>query len=406
VSDFWKRDARAMINVNGWKPKICIQGGGAKGAWEAGVLAGLIDSDEIEPTAMFGTSAGALNALWASTAPVSTFSEHMLGRWLELSRQVMLVAIFCGGLFSLAVFLTRKLVCPSWFGAIGCAVILPLLVILILAGMVRLRLIKRIPGILPIQWAARLLPMVQADARWHCYFCTADVALKEPPHAGDWGRKATFQIVPGERKAGLVQCDEQYENCSWDARVAAMTSAALPGLFRSLRVGNRHFLDGGLEANLPAAYVVSNGALGGNCIICIVPTPVKLLNPKNHVDFRVLHLLDRIEAEQKCGRADPTANIVGMSVLCPALVISPEVKLRSGLLCGFFRPKLLRAEFDAGRLAGLDARKAMRSFQEGNNYALDSHLLEKICRPRHDKYIPPGSGLWALWMNGNWPLKL
>ncbi|WP_369062905.1 patatin-like phospholipase family protein [Burkholderia gladioli] len=404
MSDFWKHEARGAINGDGWQPCVCIQGGGAKGVWEAGVLAGLIESGAVKPTAMFGTSAGAINALWASTAPTDKVAEHMLSHWLTFARRIAVVTSCLLGvvLLSLAGLIASHWpASPSWIAVGGYWYIHLLLYFLLLLPILgvaaRLHLIDRIPGILPIRWAARMLPSVQACANWYCYFCTADVALNEQPPAWDWGRLATFSIAKGNRHAELMQD----EHPPLDARIAVMTSAALPGLFRSLRVGDRRLLDGGLEANLPAGYIVSNGPAGGNSIICIVPKPLSLLDPKNHVDYRVLRFLHDIRAEQQEGRSNPAAGIVGASVRYPVLVIAPKEKLQTGLVGGFFRPKLLCAEFEAGRLGGVEMTIAMTCFQRGSETALNGYLSETLSLPPIGDR-PPSSGLLALWMNARW----
>ncbi|WP_071759888.1 patatin-like phospholipase family protein [Burkholderia ubonensis] len=400
VSEYWKHEARGAINGSGWQPCICIQGGGAKGAWEAGVLAGLIESGAVEPTAMFGTSAGAINALWASTAPTDKLAEHMLSHWLAFARRIAVAGYFVGTVLLLSALV---LVASQWpllpsriIGLFLCLLSL----LLILGATVRLRLIDRVPGIIPIRCAARMLPSVQTPANWHCYFCTADVALNEQPHAWDWGRLATFWIAKGKRHARLMRD----KHPPLDPRVAAMTSAALPILFRSLRVGARQLLDGGLEANLPAGYIVSNGSAGGNSIICIVPIPLSQLDPEHYIHYRVLRFLHDICAEQQEGRSNPAAAIVGASVRYPVLVIAPKEKLQSGLVSGFFRPKLLRAEFEAGRLSGVDMKIAMTCFQRGSETALDGNLLETLSLPPIGER-PPSCRLLAPWMNTRWIIK-
>ncbi|WP_334035910.1 hypothetical protein [Burkholderia cepacia] len=311
-----------------------------------------------------------------------------------------------GGVFLTAAALvaSRWLAFPGWIAVAGrwyFHLLLCLLLLLPILGFTaRLRLIDRIPGVFPIRWAARMLPSVETCASWYCYFCMADVAVNEQPPAWDWGRLATFSIAKGNRHAELMQG----EHPPLDARIAAMTSAALPGLFRSLRVGDRRLLDGGLEANLPAGYIMSNGTAGGNSIICIVPKPLSLLDAENHVDYRVLRFLHDICAEQQEGRSNPAASIVGASVRYPVLVIAPKEKLQSGLVGGFFRPKLLRAEFETGRRSGVEMKIAMTCFERGSETALDGYLLETLSLPPIGEH-PPSPGLLALWMNARWIVK-
>src|ERR1700757_5311903 len=84
----WKWMTRSRVGTKGWKPLICMQGGGARGAWQAGVLEGLLADQELKaPVAMWGTSAGAINALWASTAFENAGHGHLLELWLEFARR-------------------------------------------------------------------------------------------------------------------------------------------------------------------------------------------------------------------------------------------------------------------------------------------------------------------------------
>jgi len=186
---------------------------------------------------MFGTSAGAINALWASTAPTDKFAEHMLSHWLVFAQRIVVTGCFLGAaVLSLLVLMASQWLefTTSWtavarYGSIGLSLCL---LLLILGTAVRLRLIDRIPGIIPIRWAALMLPHIQTVANWHCYFCMADVALNEHPPVWDWGRLATFVIAKGKGHAELMQG----EHPPLDARVAVMTSAALPMLTCSPRL--------------------------------------------------------------------------------------------------------------------------------------------------------------------------
>ena len=80
----------------GFKEKSCVvcQGGGAKGAWQAGVLHSLY-SKNINPISFFGTSVGALNAslcftgqwkalseIWAKNPPIHIFKKKLLSCFL------------------------------------------------------------------------------------------------------------------------------------------------------------------------------------------------------------------------------------------------------------------------------------------------------------------------------------
>ena len=103
---YWQTRTRALIGNHGgkWKPCICIQGGGAKGAWEAGVLSVLLEHESTkEPIALFGTSAGAINAMWASTLNPETEPSKLLDKWFSLAMRISAILIYVPALLFSAV---------------------------------------------------------------------------------------------------------------------------------------------------------------------------------------------------------------------------------------------------------------------------------------------------------------
>jgi predicted patatin/cPLA2 family phospholipase len=392
------RTRHAVRRDGGWKPCICIQGGGARGAWEAGVLAGLMASTmTAPPVAIWGTSAGALNALWATTFLETTNSNTLLDRWLAISawvRCIAFAALFFGaGLFSL-ILISHKLMLTLVVLA-SCSIAGSALV---LCGFW-----DRFPGLIPIGLVARLLTKPEGPARNYAYFCSADVARATPPAKWDWQSLGVFVVRPSSLKAEFSTDSTERQ---YDLRTAAMASAGLPVLCRPFRVGERLLLDGGLEANLPAEFIISNGMLGGHCAICIVPRPLTKLRPNEHVDFRVLRFLRDLKARQLISRNSASKDSSGpisspAHTFSPVFVITPKDDLRSGLLTGFLYPRLLREEFELGQCVAYAVLEAMTLFISGNDAALDAFLLDNAVLEAVPSSVPQ-PGWWALWTHVKW----
>lgn len=457
----WIQFTRArIIRHQSWKPCVCIQGGGAKGAWEAGVLAQLLRANaKLDPVAIWGTSAGALNALWASTLQEGSDPNGLLHCWRRLAHWVRgiviavlglfygcvvgtitiygspglwkaaLAAIVAAGLASTATWISSSLwlvrglifaivalllgvllvavLFIGWWStlvALVAVVVALAFVVLTTFGAILVMPIQRLPGLIPVPWIARMLPRPEGPARCQTYFCTANVEAGAVPVSWDWKDLGIFQLDKSSHKAFLRRDSTGRE---FDSCTAAMSSAALPVLCRPFAVGEKKYLDGGMEANLPAGFIIEQGMLGGYCAICIVPRPIKLLSSRNHIDYRVLRFLRELKDAQALDRmevaAAPTTG--GWSAfshtLCPVLVVSPVDELQSKLLAGFLSPRLLEREFEEGAKRGQQLLCAMESFEGGQDRALHSFLLDNLDL-RHVTDEVPRPGLWVLWANIRW----
>ena len=461
----WKTRTRTLVGAhqNTWNPCICIQGGGAKGAWEAGVLSGLLNNrSTANPVAVFGTSAGALNAMWASTMPWENGTRKLLDNWHHLAMLVSATVIFVPAfLFSLLIGVIVYSGSPSvlvfgasfilaftlwasltvlmletfsgwgliYAGIFSCCTaaivlfalghqwvaLLPLLPLLLCAlaladVWVLCFFVRwwapwgRLPGIFSIPWLSRRLPLPEVPARFPVYMCTANVNLNEVPVEWDWNTLGVFRLERGQTSPNLIT---QPPDVRYDLRTAAMCSAALPMLCRPYAVGNRQFLDGGMEANLPAGFIRSQGLLGGRCVICIIPHPVELLDPHEHVQYRTVRFLYDIQQEQASHRARLAGTPPGVATTAPGhtnypvLIVSPRQELESGLMNGFLRPHILPGEFDAGLEAASNLTHAMEAFLDGDANALDPYLLDHRQLPTLPPTVPRPE-CWALWTNPRW----
>lgn len=393
----WQSFTRSLV-ASSWKPCICIQGGGAKGSWEAGVLATLLKSPKTSrPVALWGTSAGAINALWASTLRADCSPDKLLDLWCAyastIRRSVGLILLLLALLGSLLLLApARLLIEVTSFVIVGVALFVMMFVHWRKTGAWRL------PGLFPVWMCSRLLPKVNAPANWFTYMCCADANLRDPPAAWDWETLACFVLSPGSIKAELLNSHNDF---SCDPRLAASASAGLPFLCRPLLVERHALLDGGLEANLPAGFIMDQGMLGGNCAICIVPKPIAHLNPQDHVDYRVLRFLSDLKTKQSAFRASGQSSHPAHTFR-PILLVCPRSPLTSGLLAGFFLPWRLKDDFDKGCKETEYFLEALCKFRRGTDAALDRYLLERAVLPDLTGSAPRPAWWWRPWANLRW----
>jgi hypothetical protein len=267
---------------------------------------------------------------------------------------------------------------------------------------------RRLGALFSVPWLGRRLPRPEGPARFQLFMCTANVNLDEPPVEWDWNTLGVFHLEPGQTEPYLITSDPSIR---YDLRTATMCSAALPIACRPFAIGQKQFLDGGLEANLPAGFLKKQGLLGGRCAICIVPHPIELLNPDDHVEYRTIHFLSTMKMGQAFHQGlSATSQLTGDTWIGPGhthypiLIVSPERMLESGLVDGFLRSHILHQEFEAGRKTAQALVNAMNEFLAENNEALNPYLLQY-------KQLPPllgpvpRPGFWALWANPKWLRK-
>jgi len=463
----WEDRTRQLVTANNgsWKPCVCIQGGGAKGAWEAGVLSRLLENGPTAaPVATWGTSAGALNSLWASTLLPSTPPRRLFDHWLYIGTLITFIVLLVpaalfgllvgtlvyfesgswlsfAGAFCLAfllwvvtasVSLEFDPVChlfwylsgawaTSWLVACGvlsmwgystAALILGLLAIGTVGGLALVALFLlvyswlrpryRLPGLLPIPLLARFLPAPEGPARWHVYMCTADVTQDQLPTSWDFNTLGIFCVKPAESQAMLVS---PVSRGPFGLRTAAMCSAGLPIACQPYPVERHRFLDGGMEANLPGGFIRTQGPLAGYCIICIIPHPESELDPGKHISHRTLQFLYELKGQQAYHRGMLLrgASTAAPHAMCPVLIVSPPTPLSSRTVHGFLRTDLMTREFEEGRMAGEELVQALARFVAGDNAALNGHLLDY--RQLSDPFLAtaiPRPGRWALWTNPRW----
>ncbi|MGH7788085.1 MAG: patatin-like phospholipase family protein [Candidatus Binatia bacterium] len=227
---------------------IVMSGGGARGAYEAGVLAYLLDElpkklgRPVRFDIVTGTSVGAIHACWVA----ATQGEAGAGAELaDVWRSFSLDTVFSMG--------PTDLVRVPWrlAGLGSVASMLP-------GGDDRAP--ERLPGLFDTEWLEQLVFDRVPWSRIHRNI--------------DAGRLQALAIAATEIATGrsVVFVESGGEVPDWSndpfviaraARIApqhALASAAIPLLFAAIRIGRTYYCDGGLRLNTPLAPALRLGA--------------------------------------------------------------------------------------------------------------------------------------------------
>jgi NTE family protein len=178
-----------------------LGGGGARGAAQVGVLQALFEAGVDAPVAIVGTSVGALNG--SAIAAYPSLAGTMMLREVWMSRQAA------------AVFQAHPL------------------------GVILSGLRRNVHSALPQQNVRRLIDRAQA-LTGITTFEQLRVPLTVVATDLNTGTPATFRA--GELSPALL------------------ASTAIPGLFPSVRINDREFLDGGVVDNTPLNVAMDDGA--------------------------------------------------------------------------------------------------------------------------------------------------
>ena len=355
-----------------------------------------------QPSSIWGTSAGALNALWSLSPEVQERPPLLLSYWISLGRRLIVAAI-CVLLICAMLFYALVQVWPyeaEWYVIVWGALELVALLYLVTLVLAARGQINRVPGLLPATFVRKLVPRPEALTTSHrVYMCVADVGCSVPKDM--WNKQPYGVFMCGDR------CDGQAIDLDTDDAVpafnVAVASASLPVLVRAEELGRYKVLDGGLVANLPAGYMEAHGALGGLYIACIVPRKLKELRGQDSIDNRTLRYLHAIKSLQARSREDGVLQRGGVASPLghiPAFVLTPQRGLRSGIAC--FWPPLLRAEFEQGRQEASEFLAHLQKFLDGEQSTLQRYLLEELI----DGGGATGSAdpaWWQPWANTEWP---
>ncbi|MBZ0120292.1 MAG: patatin-like phospholipase family protein [Sandaracinaceae bacterium] len=224
---------------------VVLSGGGARGAYEAGVLAGIfevlgLDARSAGPApfdVFCGTSVGAINAAWlaAHCDRANAEIDGLLRNWLDLDVDKHL-RVNPGGIVDLIKGLSILLGRPSSSDAIP-------------------RSLLRIDALEALVRDAMPWERLQGNVRSGNVRALIVAAL----HIAT-GRTVLFaDLAPGVSYAGSRDMRRVHKN----ARISAdhvLASAAIPLIFPSRKIDGTHYCDGGLRFNTPIAPAIRAGA--------------------------------------------------------------------------------------------------------------------------------------------------
>jgi hypothetical protein len=162
-------------------------------------------------------------------------------------------------------------------------------------------------------------------------------------------------------------------------------------------------LDGGLVANLPAGFILSNGALGGAYVLCVVPRDVGELSNSDPIDNRTLRFLFDLRDEQAKHRkiAEVATSWSRPShAHIPVFVLSPKKRLKSELVR--FWPPLLRQEFSQGFQEAMAFSAALEAFVREDVFLTRKYMLEQVLEGCSAPVGQPSRSAWYNWVNTGW----
>jgi predicted acylesterase/phospholipase RssA len=336
---------------------LALQGGGSRGIWQAGALAELLDADAVQIAAVFGASAGAINAAGLSAA-IGRESCALHEIWSIIARGAR--HTLAPALWSLpTTYLSgRNSVrrAPLWKSE---------------------RLESTIGAAFSQDWRAQV----------HTY-----VYATELPHspAKPWDTPPfEFEAKPGNNLFARFKDGAASAPAHPLVKVLA-ASSCLPTVTPVL-VGGDLFADGGVLANVPATFLQQGGALSSwGFSLMLLPTPPECMRPEcEYIDWKMLELLHAVKA-----------HLVTRS--SRTFVLAPQVPLRGGLLglvSGFRSEVAVRGLFDRGREDVRPFVAALRDFfsdpAQHTPRLRTFDLASKLLLPLPEK--PPGQG-WMPWV--------
>ena len=236
-----------------------LAGGGSHGASQVGMLQALADADVI-PSLVVGTSVGAVNGAAFAAHPTRQGVARLAAIWRGLHRRDV-YPLSIGG------------VARGLFGSAGH-----------LVGQSGLRQLIR---------AAQLPPLLEQ-------------------------MRVTLAVIAADVRDGreVVLRDGPSEEC-------IVASAAIPGLFPPVRLGERTLVDGAVANNTPIATAI---ALGARRVI-VLPTgfSCSIPRPPQHPIALALHIVSLLLARQlasEASRLSDQAEIVIVPPPCPMPVSS------------------------------------------------------------------------------------
>ena len=372
---------------------ISVQGGGAKGGWQAGVLEELLSSGLIKPTSIGGSSAGAINAVLFEQAFRTGSTNYMSAYWLG-RRRLLLKHLFR--------FSAMKL--PLRVFAI---------VRSILSSRVGLSDPIRHPPLLNFEEFKTVvttgLTTGPASSSLHLYLfgCPVD---GDTPKSFDPNHPYTFALRKGDSDLEMMTIDDRTIRCSLEDAVTC--SCCLP-LIAPLVVDGKGYSDGGIFSNLPIDFIFTQGSLGARIGIFIMGTPLSdLAKDGDPISHKTLHMLNKIkdglESASKTFSSKPSSSAATVPSYCATawLIIAPKKKLSAGLISGFFSNRTMNDAIQQGRMEGRAFCDALKNAAVGQQREpLRGYHLPEMIFPTQKMVPPLFSEWWISFINRKWKNK-
>lgn len=364
---------------------ICVQGGGAKGGWQGGLLEELLASSiKIDPIAAIGSSAGAINCVLINSKLQSGHANVFSNYWLKIP---------------------RHRVCNLCFLIIASLCNLPVTFLRLLPYLCHPASRRRLPGIVPyyaLRWVlTRDLPP-DCPAKIHTYMYTTDIDKDTPPPVIDDQNLASFCWEPNTTLAQVL-----LDGANGDITISnAVTMSSCLPYVTPAKLNGRNVADGGIYSNLPLDVVLSHGALGAKTIFFVLATPVSELKPSNEfIDWRTLVLLRRLKAEQLLAERhfrQRRSGVCPAHTASPIFLIQPCRPLSSGRLAGFLCQRLMKRDFASGMKLGQHISSEIQRLCNGDASLMGSFLLTSLRLPHAQKQRPPLRQFWVQFVNRRW----
>jgi hypothetical protein len=259
----------------------------------------------------------------------------------------------------------------------------------------------RLPGLIPSTFARLIIPRPRSIAPgFFVYTCVSNVDLETRPEFWDSSRRGWFVL---EGNSSSASAEDLGSGERVDAFHVAVASASLPIIVQPTRLAGMTLLDGGLVANLPGGFILSNGTLGGAYVLCIVPCSVSEFSSSNLIDNRTLRFLYDLrdqQAKHRRAAAGASSSSGPAHTHIPVFVLSPRRRLKSGLI-GFW-PPLLRREFWQGYQEAKIFSDSLDAFRQGDIHPISEFLLEQVLQQSDAPVEQPGKPFWYMWANTHW----
>ena len=300
----WSDGARAALDhlrsdLSAGSVGLAISGGGSLGSFEAGALRFMYDQLELNPIAICGNSAGALNA--AKLAEGTTAGPRPVDEIERIWRSLRTNS----DMWEPEPWLRRLQASASWASAVrekvgdpsgtGSAV---KVAVKVLGNLVRRPpetdgTIDAIRDALRAQSLLTLAPVATIVER--------ELNRRRITESGVALRVGTVSLEAGELRyvtqTGALhdRHDQPLDVEPVDVAQGILASASIPVAFPPVRLGDEHYVDGGARQILPLEMLVEQ--LGVNRVIAISAGSLGIERASSFADKNLLDILRRVSAE-------------------------------------------------------------------------------------------------------------